>query len=122
MFPTDLPGVTLQSYEDMGVKAIKRGSIFMDDVEIPEDYLVGKEGAGFIMGMQGFDVSRILLALEAIAPAMVSLEETIEYTKQRNAFGRPLASFEGVCFPIVEHVSLLEAVRLLCYKGLWLRD
>lgn len=122
VFPTDLPGVTLQSYEDMGVKAIKRGSIFMDDVEIPEDYLVGKEGTGFIMGMQGFDVSRILLALEAIAPAMVSLEETIEYTKQRNAFGRPLASFEGVCFPIVEHVSLLEAVRLLCYKGLWLRD
>jgi len=120
--PTDFPGVTLQSYEDMGVRAVKRGSMFMDDVEIPEDYLVGKEGMGFIMGMQGFDVSRILLALEAIAPAMVSLEETIEYAKQRNAFGRPLASFEGVCFPIVEHVSLLEAVRLLCYKGLWLRD
>ena len=74
------------------------------------------------MGMQGFDISRILLALEAIAPAMVSLEETIAYTKERNAFGRPLATFEGVSFPIVEHVSILEAVRLLCYKGLWLRD
>ena len=120
--PTDLPGVTLQSYEDMGVKELKRGSMFMDDVEIPEYYLLGKEGMGFIMAMQGFDVSRILLSLEAIAPAIVSLEETIEYTKQRHAFGRPVASFEGVCFPIVEHMSLLEAVRLLCYKGLWLRD
>lgn len=116
------PGITLQYYEDLGVKSVRRGSIFMDDVEIPEDYLVGKEGMGFYMAMRGFDVSRILLALEAIAPAMVSLEETIEYTKQRNAFGRPLATFEGVAFPVVEHISLLEAVRLLCYEGLWLRD
>jgi len=72
--------------------------------------------------MEGFDVSRILLSLEAIAPAMVSLEETKEYTMQRNAFGRPLATFEGVSFPIIEHISILEAVRLLCYKGLWMRD
>ncbi|MBN2568069.1 MAG: acyl-CoA dehydrogenase family protein [Deltaproteobacteria bacterium] len=122
VFPTDLPGVTLQSYEDMGVRAVKRGSIFMDDVEVPEDYLIGQEGRGFMLGMQGFDVSRILLALEAIAPAMLSLEETIEYTKQRHAFGRPLATFEGVCFPLVEHISILESVRLLCYKGLWTRD
>ncbi|MCD6561003.1 MAG: acyl-CoA dehydrogenase family protein [Deltaproteobacteria bacterium] len=120
--PTDYPGVTCQSYADMGCRAIVRGSIFMEDVEIPDDFLVGEEGNGFIMGMQGFDISRILLALEAIAPAMVSLEETIAYTKERNAFGRPLATFEGVSFPIVEHVSILEAVRLLCYKGLWLRD
>jgi cyclohexanecarboxyl-CoA dehydrogenase len=120
--PTDYPGVTLQSYEDMGVRSIARGSIFMDDVEIPEYYLIGKEGEGFIMGMQGFDISRILLALEAIAPAMVSLEETVEYTKNRNAFGRPIASFEGVSFPLIEHISMLEAVRLLCYQGLWLRD
>jgi len=120
--PTKYPGVTLSAYEDMGVRSVARGSIFMEDVEIPKDYLIGKEGTGFVMGMQGFDVSRILLALEAIAPAMLSLEETIEYTKQRHAFGRPIATFEGVSFPLVEHVSLLEAVRLLCYKGLWLRD
>jgi len=120
--PTDLPGITRQSYEDMGCRAIARGSIFMDNVEIPEEYLVGEEGAGFIMGMEGFDVSRILLSLEAIAPAMVSVEETIKYTKERNAFGRPIATFEGVSFPIIEHLTLLESVRLLCYKGLWMRD
>ena len=120
--PTDLPGITRQSYEDMGCRGIARGSIFMEDVEVPEEYLIGREGMGFAMGMQGFDVSRILLSLEAIAPAMVSLEETMEYSMQRNAFGRPLATFEGVSFPIIEHISMLEAVRLLCYKGLWMRD
>jgi cyclohexanecarboxyl-CoA dehydrogenase len=118
----DYPGITLQYYEDLGVKSVRRGSIFMDNVEIPEEYLVGAEGQGFIMAMKGFDISRILLALEALGGAMVSLEETIEYTKQRCTFGRPLATFEGVSFPIVEHLSMLEAVRLLCYQGLWLRD
>lgn len=94
----------------------------MQDVQIPETYLIGQEGKGFKLAMQGFDQSRILLCLEALAPAFVSLEETLDYVKQREAFGRPLATFEGVSFPIIEHFSLLEAVRLLCYKALWLRD
>jgi cyclohexanecarboxyl-CoA dehydrogenase len=120
--PCDLPGVSTQAYDDMGCNAVVRGSIFFNNVEIPEDNLIGEEGKGFKLAMQGFDISRIFLCLEAIAPAMVSLQETMEYVKQREAFGRPLATFEGVSFSIVEHYSLLEAVRLLCYKALWLRD
>lgn len=120
--PCNLPGVSTQAYEDMGCNAVVRGSLFLENVEIPENYRIGEEGKGFKLAMQGFDISRIFLCLEAIAPAMVSLEETMAHVKQREAFGRPLATFEGVSFPIVEHFSLLEAVRLLCYKALWLRD
>ena len=120
--PMDLPGVSTQAYEDLGCNAVVRGSLFLEDVEIPETCLVGEEGKGFKLAMRGFDISRILLCLEALAPAFVSLTETMNYVKERHAFGRPLASFEGVSFPIVEHFSLLEAVRLLCYKALWLRD
>jgi cyclohexanecarboxyl-CoA dehydrogenase len=120
--PCNLPGVSTQAYEDMGCNAVVRGSLFLQNVEIPENYRIGEEGKGFKLAMQGFDISRIFLCLEAIAPAMVSLEETMAHVKQREAFGRPLATFEGVSFPIVEHFSLLEAVRLLCYKALWLRD
>jgi len=50
------------------------------------------------------------------------VEETIEYTKGRLAFQKPLAQFEGVSFTVVEHAAMLEAVRLLCYKALSLRD
>jgi len=120
--PTGLPGITRQYYEDMGSKSLVRGSIFMDDVEIPEDYLLGEEGQGFRMVMRAFDVSRVYLALICIGTAQACLEQTVEYTKQRYAFNQPLARFEGVSFSIVEHISLLEAVRLLCYKALWLRD
>lgn len=120
--PCDLPGVSRQAYDDLGCNAVVRGSLFLHNVEIPESYRIGEEGRGFKLAMEGFDVSRVYLSLEAIAPALVSLQETIDYVKKRNAFSRPLATFEGVSFPIVEHMSLLESVRLLCYKALWLRD
>lgn len=120
--PCDLPGVSTQAYEDLGCNAIVRGSLFLQNVEIPESHRIGEEGRGFRLAMRGFDISRIFLCLEAIAPALLSVQETMAHVKGRIAFGRPLATFEGVSFPLVEHVSLLEAVRLLCYKALWLRD
>ena len=122
LIPTDLPGLTRQSYEDMGSKSLSRGSIFMDEVEIPADYLIGKEGEGFRIVMKGFDFSRVILALICLGTASITLEETIEYVKQRNAFGQPLARFEGVSFPIAEHLSMIQAIRWLCYYTLWKRD
>lgn len=120
--PTDAPGVMRQYYDDMGSKSLVRGSIFMDDVAIPEEYLVGAEGEGFKLMMKGFDASRVYLALVCLGAAGISVEETIRYTRERSAFGKPLATFEGVSFTIAEHASILESVRLLCYKALWLRD
>jgi cyclohexanecarboxyl-CoA dehydrogenase len=120
--PTDLPGISCQSYDDLGCRLLVRGSMFLDNVEVPEEYLLGREGEGFRLGMMSFDASRVFIALICIGAAKISLEETISYTKERHAFNRPLAKFEGVSFPIVEHESILEAVRLLCYKALWLRD
>jgi cyclohexanecarboxyl-CoA dehydrogenase len=120
--PTDLPGITRQSYEDIGGKCLKRGSMFMDEVEVPDEYLLGKEGEGFKIVMRGFDFSRVILALICIGAAEITLEETIKYTKERHAFNMPLAKFEGVSFPIAEHCSIIEAVRCLCYRSLWLRD
>ena len=120
--PCDMPGVTRQWYEDMGSKCVRRGSIFMDDVEISSDNLLGKEGEGFKYVMRLFDFSRFILSLICLGSAQITLEETIQYTKERHAFGRPLAKFEGVSFPITEHYSIIESVRWLCYRGLWLRD
>lgn len=120
--PADAPGITRQFYEDMGARSLVRGSIFMDDVMVPEDCLVGAEGEGFKLMMKGFDASRAYLALTCLGAANISVEETIKYTKERVAFGKPLARFEGVAFPVAEHSAILESVRLLCYKALWLRD
>ena len=122
LVPMELPGITRQSYEDMGSKPVTRGSIFLEDVKVPAEYLVGPEGGGFREVMKGFDFSRVLLGLMCLGAAQITLEETIRYVKERHAFGQPLARFEGVSFPIAEHVSLIEAVRWLSYYTLWLRD
>jgi cyclohexanecarboxyl-CoA dehydrogenase len=72
--------------------------------------------------MQAFDVNRALIGLACLGAAQVSLEETMAYVKERQAFGRALARFEGVSFPIAEAATQLEAARWLCYRALWLGD
>jgi len=120
--PTALPGVTRTALADMGSRGIARGAIFMDDVRIPADYLIGGENKGFYQVMQGFDFSRFLIGLMCLGAAEQTLDETMAYVKERHAFGRPLAQFEGISFPIAEHAAQLEAVKWLCYRGLWLKD
>jgi cyclohexanecarboxyl-CoA dehydrogenase len=122
LVPTDLPGVSRTPLKDMGERAIQRGSLFLDQVQVPRDYLIGEEGQGFYLVMNAFDYSRVIIALMCIGAAEQSLDETIAYVKQREAFGRPLAKFEGVSFPIAEHATMIEAARWLCYRALWLRD
>jgi cyclohexanecarboxyl-CoA dehydrogenase len=72
--------------------------------------------------MQAFDFNRVLIGLACSGAAQVSLEETMAYVKERQAFGRALARFEGVSFPIAEAATLLDAARWLCYRALWLAD
>jgi len=120
--PSDLPGVECRGYEDMGNVPVSRGSIYLNDVEVPEKNLIGLENKGFSQVMNGFDLSRLLIGLQCVGAAMQSLEETIEHVKVRHTFGKPLATYQGVSFPIVTHFSSLEMVKWQAYRGLWLRD
>jgi cyclohexanecarboxyl-CoA dehydrogenase len=122
LVPTDLPGLSRTPLHDMGERAVQRGSLFLDDVRVPRDALIGNEGQGFYLVMNAFDYSRVIIALMCLGAAEQSLDETIAYVKQRQAFDRPLAKFEGVSFPIAEHATMVEAARWLCYRALWLRD
>lgn len=122
LVPFDLPGITRQTYSDMGAKGIVRGSLFLDDVEVPAENLVGSEGSGFFQVMQVFDYSRALIGLQCVGAAQITLEETMKYVKERTAFGKPIVQFQGVSFPVAEWVTKVEMVRWLCYRTLWLRD
>jgi cyclohexanecarboxyl-CoA dehydrogenase len=122
LVPLDLPGISRSPFRDMGCKPIGRASLILDDVSLPAKYRLGEEGQGFYTVMKQFDFIRICLGLEALGAAQVSLEEAMTFAKQRTAFGKPIAKFEGVSFKIAEHATLIEAARLLCYRALWLRD
>jgi cyclohexanecarboxyl-CoA dehydrogenase len=120
--PLDLPGISRTSFSDLGTRPVGRGSVFFDEVQVPGSARIGREGSGFTKVMEGFDLSRVLIALQCIGAAQASVDETWAYVTERRAFGLPLSKFQGVSFPLAEHESWLEALRALSYKTLELRD
>lgn len=122
LVPMDLPGITRSRFDCHGQRAIGRGSIFFDNVRVPVDHRLGDEGKGFVQVMQGFDFSRALIGLQVLAVARASLDETWTYVAQREAFGKPLAAFQGVSHPLAEYATQVDAARLLCLQTLWLKD
>lgn len=120
--PMDAPGIERRTYNSMGSRCLGRGSLFLDGVRVPAAARIGDEGQGFKMVMATFDYSRAAIGLMCLGSAIAALDRTKAHVTMRQAFGRPLASFQGVSFPIAEHTTFIEAARLLCYKTLWLRD
>ena len=122
LVPLDLPGVSRSPLRDMGTRSIGRGVLAFDHVRVPASHRLGEEGKGFYQVMRGFDYNRVGIALACLGVAQVSLEETMAYVKERRAFGKTLATFEGVSFKIAEAATHIDACRGLCYRALWLAD
>ncbi len=122
LVPADAPGLVRTRFDCHGQRAIGRGSLFFENVRVPRSHRLGDENAGFVQVMQGFDYSRALIGLQVLAVARVALEETWAYTTQREAFGQPIAAFQGVSHPLAELDTQVEAARLLCLQALWLKD
>ena len=120
--PADRPGIQRTCFNDVGSAIAGRGSVFFDDVRIPVNHRLGHEGKGFTQVMQGFDYSRALIGLQCVGAAQASLDEAFAYSKEREAFNRPIAQFQGVTFPLVEGESQIAAIRQLCFHALALRD
>jgi cyclohexanecarboxyl-CoA dehydrogenase len=112
----DSAGVSRSPMPGMGALPLCWGSLAFDDVFVPASSLVGGEGRGFAGVMHHFDFSRPALGLLCLGAAQASLDEAIAWARQREAFGRPIAAFQGVSFPIAEHATWLEA-RAGCATG-----
>jgi cyclohexanecarboxyl-CoA dehydrogenase len=122
LVPLDAPGVSRRIYRSPGERLSQRGSLCFDAVRVPAENRIGDESGGFIQAMTAFDYNRAVIALCCVGAAEQSLDETIEYAKQRHTFGKPIAKHEGVSFQIAEHLTMLSAARLLAYQCLALRD
>ena len=122
LVPLGLPGVSRSPLRDMGSHSVGRAVLSFDHVRIPLSHRLGDEGHGFYQVMKGFDYNRVGIALACLGVAQISLEETMTYVKERRAFGKPLATFEGVSFRIAEAATHIDACRWLCYRALWLAD
>lgn len=115
-------GISRTHFDDIGTKPVGRGSAFFDDVFVPAENMMAEQDRAFSTIMVGFDYSRALIGLQCIGPAQASVDETWAYVQEREAFGAPLAQYQGVTFPLAEAETQLTMMRQLCYYTLDLRD
>jgi acyl-CoA dehydrogenase len=99
----DLPGFSKgKNLTKLGLKAQDTSELFFQDVKVPKENLLGEEGRGFIYLMQDLPQERLSIAVGAVANAKAILEATIDYTKERKAFGTTVASFQNTQFKLAE--------------------
>ncbi|MGD9381996.1 MAG: acyl-CoA dehydrogenase family protein, partial [Candidatus Thorarchaeota archaeon] len=116
------PGITTTLFEDMGRMGVSTGGFNIENVEIPKHYIIGERGRGFYMSMEGFSAARVLIGATCLGAAQGAFDIGVDYVKQRKAFGRPLAAFEGIMFEAVDSWMELEADRNLVYRAAWAWD
>lgn len=101
-----------RNLEKVGMKSQDTSELFFDNVRVPAENLLGQEGQGFIYLMQELPQERLSVALTAVAAAEAALEMTVEYTKERKAFGRSVASFQNTQFKLAGLSAEVTAMRV----------
>jgi acyl-CoA dehydrogenase len=94
--------------------------VFIDDLELPVEALVGEEGNGFRYILDGMNAERILIAAECIGDGRWFIEKAARYASERIVFGRPIGANQGVQFPLARAHAALEAADLIRYRAAWL--
>ena len=119
----DFPGVTtVPIHGKLGVRAGNTGSIFMDDVPVPAANLVGHEGEGFKIAMSALDNGRFTVGAGAVGLTQASLDASVRYANEREAFGVPIGKHQLVQRMIALMVQRVEAGRLLVWRAGWLKN
>lgn len=106
----------------MGRKAIESNAVFIDDLHVPADALVGEEGQGFRYLLEGLNPERVLIAAEAVGLGRAALRKATAYAKERVVFGRPIGQNQGVAHPLARSWAELEAANLMAFKAAALYD
>ena len=118
--PAHLPGITWTTYEDMGRMGLSTGGWIYKDVELPRKYILGEEGKGFYVNMDGFNAARVLVVAACLGGAEKALEISGEYTAQRTTFGKPLGKWEGISFEMADDWMQLDMLKLNLLRGAWM--
>jgi acyl-CoA dehydrogenase len=96
--------------------------LFIDNLYVPKEDLIGEEGRGFYYIIDGINPERILVAAECIGMGKRAIEKAVQYSKERIVFGRPIGMNQGIQFPLAESYAKLETAELMVYKAAWLFD
>jgi len=114
----DFPGFNVAKIEQkMGLHSSPTAEVVLEDCRVPVANLLGEEGRGAHIALQGLDGSRIGIAAQSVGLSQQALELGVRYANQREAFGKKIAEFQAVQFMISDMATLVEAARLLTYRA-----
>ena len=117
------PGFSIGRMEEkMGLHASNTGELLFEDCRIPAENLLGAEGDGDRLFLKTLDGGRIGIGAMALGLAQAAYEAASAYAKEREQFGRPIASFQGIAFKIADMAVQIDAARLMVYRAAWLKD
>ncbi len=123
LVPRDTPGFKVGKKENkMGIRPSNTCELILQDVVVPENSRVGREGEGFRIAMNTLDSARPFVAAVSVGLAQSALDIAAKYAKERKQFGQPIASFQMVQAMIADMAMKIDAARLLVYRACWLRD
>jgi alkylation response protein AidB-like acyl-CoA dehydrogenase len=108
--------------DTMGLRGLGTSVVYLDNVYVPEENLIGKEGQGFEILLEAISVERMSVAMQGVAVAQAALDLSIEYAKGRQALGRPIAKMQAIQQMLAEMAARIEAARWLVYRTAFLKD
>ncbi|MBO6825302.1 MAG: acyl-CoA dehydrogenase family protein [Sneathiella sp.] len=116
--PMDTPGITVERKLDkLGMRSSDTAQLYFEDVRVPQKNIIGEEGMGFTYQMLQFQEERLWAAGAALEALDLIIDDTIEYTRQREAFGKPLLHNQVIHFRMAELKTEVEALRSMTYRA-----
>ncbi|MDF2504954.1 acyl-CoA dehydrogenase [Clostridium sp.] len=116
-------GFSIGKLEDkLGIRASSTTELIFEDMIVPKENMIGKEGKGFGVAMKTLDGGRIGIAAQALGIAEGAFDEAKEYMKERKQFGRSLSKFQGLAWMMADMDVAIESARHLVYKAAWAKD
>jgi alkylation response protein AidB-like acyl-CoA dehydrogenase len=117
------PGFAVQEVlETMGMRGLGTSIVNLDDVFVPAENLIGKEGQGFEILLEAISVERMSVAMQGVAVAQAALDIALAYAKDRKAQGKPISRMQAIQQTLAEMAAKIEAARWLVYRTAFLRD
>lgn len=122
LFYTDREKIEAKPIPKMGRKAVECNMLFIEDLKVPAEDLIGEEGKGFSYLLHGLNPERVLFAVEAVGLGRAALAKATTYARERVVFGRPIGQNQGVAHPLAKSWAELEAASLMAFKAAALYD
>ncbi|MBM0274308.1 acyl-CoA dehydrogenase family protein [Micromonospora tarensis] len=123
LVPSDTPGLVVGPNEEkLGIRASSTCELHFDGVRVPRDHRLGEEGDGYDIAIDTLNIGRIGIGAQMVGLATGALDAAVAYAEEREQFGQPIATFQGVQLPLAQVATEIEAARLLVYDVARLAD